>query len=370
MPLNPAFSGHQVHSALSHLGASHLILSTETKLSRKPPRSNKPLIDALLGGTLEAPSILESVPTFSSIVLVKNHEERDHVDLKRQSDSPRFIDFKEIFNYSPDLSSSSRYHLHKNDVINIQFTSGTTSAPKAACLTHRSILNNGNSIGDRMLLTSNDIVCCPPPLFHCFGSILGYMATATHGSAIVFPSDAFDPTATLNAVQEENCTALYGVPTMFLSELEVLKNGTLASEGFEQLRTGIAAGTSIPTELMRRLHQDLNLKELTICYGMTETSPVSCMTTTNDPLKKRIETVGRVLPHVDVKVVDRSDKGKIMAVGRTGELAVSGYLLMQGYWNDEHKTQEVMIKDDVGKLWMHVGPSMPLYYATVIDNTV
>lgn len=247
-----------------------------------------------------------------------------------------------------------RTPLHPDEVINIQFTSGTTSMPKAACLSHRSILNNGKSIGDRMLLTERDIVCCPPPLFHCFGCILGYMATATHGSTIVFPSEAFDPLASLESVQEENCTALYGVPTMFIAELEALQNGKLPYTGFEHLRTGIAAGSSIPAELMRKLHKTLNLKELTICYGMTETSPVSVMTTTDDPIAKRIDSVGRTMPHVETKIVDPSNPSTVVPIGTQGELAVSGYLVMKGYWGDLKRSAEVMLRDDWGKLWMHV----------------
>ena len=254
--------------------------------------------------------------------------------------------------YSPFSLETS---LHPDEIINIQFTSGTTSLPKAACLSHRSILNNGKSIGDRMLLTEHDVVCCPPPLFHCFGCILGYMATATHGSAIVFPTEAFDPKATLKSVQEEKCTALYGVPTMFVAELELLQNGPISHTGFEHLRTGIAAGSSIPAELMRKLHKSLNLTELTICYGMTETSPVSAMTTTDDPLEKRIDSVGRLLPHVKAKVVNPADYTKILPVGQRGELAVNGYLVMKEYWGDPERTAEAMIPDDTGQVWMHTG---------------
>lgn len=229
--------------------------------------------------------------------------------------------------------------------------------PKAACLSHRSILNNGLQIGDRMLLTEQDVICCPPPLFHCFGCILGYMASATHGSSIVFPTEAFDPLATLKAVQEYKATALYGVATMFLAELELLANGTVPHEGFQHLRTGIAAGSSVPAELMRKLHKILNLDELTICYGMTETSPVSLMTRTDDPIQKRIDTVGRLLPHVEAKVVDVQDKSKTLAIGERGELAVSGYLVMKEYWGDPEKTAEAMIPDheEPGKVWMLTG---------------
>lgn len=181
------------------------------------------------------------------------------------------------------------------------------------------------------------------------------MATATHGSTIVFPSEAFNPLLTLQSVQTYSCTALYGVPTMFVAELDLLANNIVPYVGFEHLRTGIAAGSSIPAELMRKLHKVLNLTELTICYGMTETSPVSAMTTTDDPIEKRIDSVGRLLPHVKAKVVDPSDWSGTLDVGQRGELAVSGYLLMKGYWNDEDRTGEVLKPDDDGVLWMHTG---------------
>jgi len=181
------------------------------------------------------------------------------------------------------------------------------------------------------------------------------MATATHGSAIVFPAEAFNALATLEAVREHKCTALYGVPTMFIAELELISHGVVPREGFQHLRTGIAAGSSIPSELMRKLHKELNLTELTIVYGMTETSPGSTMTTTDDPIERRINSVGRLLPHVRAKVVDPSDRSRTLAVGQRGELAVSGYLLMKGYWGDVARTEEVMQLDEDGMLWMHTG---------------
>lgn len=189
----------------------------------------------------------------------------------------------------------------------------------------------------------------------CFGCVLGYMATATHGSSIVFPKEAFDPIATLEAVREYKGTALYGVPTMFVAELELLAHKTVPLDGYQHLRTGIAAGSSIPSELMRKLHKNLNLTELTICYGMTETSPVSAMTTTDDPIDKRIDSVGRLLPHVKAKVVNPSDWSQTLNVGQRGELAVSGYLLMKGYWGDEVRTRDVLVPDENGVLWMHTG---------------
>ena len=350
VPLNPGFNAQQVISALAHLEASHMIIGTETNLPRKEPRSNVPLLQQLIPDLQSHKLESEAVPSLREVIIVDNSQGRVNASALMPTWNYNTILYE---GRSPD--PLPRQSLHPDEIINIQFTSGTTSTPKAACLSHRSILNNGNSIGDRMLLTEHDIVCCPPPLFHCFGCILGYMATATHGSVIVFPTEAFDPHATLKSVQEEKCTALYGVPTMFIAELELLHNGTIPYEGFEQLRTGIAAGSSIPAELMRKLHKILNLTELTICYGMTETSPVSAMTTTNDPLEKRIDSVGKLLPHVEAKIVDPADHTKILPVGQKGELAVNGYLVMKEYWGDHDRTAEVMIPDDTGKVWMHTG---------------
>lgn len=294
----------------------------------------------------------EAIPSLRTIIIVDNSEGRVQVPAGA-------IPFNDLFLTQPstELEVTS---LHPDDTINIQFTSGTTAMPKAACLSHRSILNNGYFIGSRMQLTPKDIVCCPPPLFHCFGCILGYMATATHGSAIVFPSEAFSPEATLRAVQEEAATALYGVSTMFVAELELIANGTVPNTGFEHLRTGIAAGSSVPRTLMKKLHETLNLTGLTICYGMTETSPVSCMTTPDDPLEKRVDSVGRLLPHVEAKVVSVSDRSKILPIGEKGELVVAGYNVMKGYWGEPQRTAEVLVtardqQTGEEKRWMHTG---------------
>ena len=350
VPLNPAFNATQVISALTHLEASHLIIGTETNLPFKPSRSNVTLLEALTPDLSVSSLQSETVPSLKQIILVDNSGGRiDPTPLR--STTP----YTEVASHGDSAPLKLPEALNNREVVNIQFTSGTTSMPKAACLAHRSILNNGHQIGSRMLLTPQDVVCCPPPLFHCFGCILGYMATATHGSAIVFPAEAFDPKATLLAVQEEKATALYGVPTMFLAELELLADGTVPYEGFQYLRTGIAAGTNVPAELMKKLHKTLNLTELTICYGMTETSPVSAMTTTDDPMEKRINTVGRLMPHVEAKVVDPLDPSKILGIGERGELAVSGYLVMKEYWGQPEKTAEAMLKDEEGKTWMHTG---------------
>lgn len=350
VPLNPSFNANQVVAALSHLGASHLMISTEANLPRRQPRDNIPLLRHIVPN-LEGSKVESSlIPSLKHIIIVDNSSGR--------VDTSSYKCLTPYTSLMSELAEDGRplppRDLSPHDVVNIQFTSGTTAMPKAACLTHRSILNNGAQIGDRMLLTPEDIVCCPPPLFHCFGCILGYMATATHGSAIVFPSESFNALASLKAVQEEKCTALYGVPTMFIEELDLLESGQVPHEGFQYLRTGIAAGSSVPAELMKKLHKTLNLTELTICYGMTETSPVSAMTTTDDPIEKRINTVGRLMPHVEAKIVNPADRSQILPINTRGELAVSGYLVMKEYWGAPDKTAEVLIPDENGKLWMHV----------------
>lgn len=344
----------QVTAALSHLQASHLIISAESNLPRKEPRNNVPLLQHLIQD-LKSPKLESTlIPSLRNVIFVDNSSGRvDTSEYKCLTPYPSITS-----GLKADGDPLPHRDLSPYEIVNVQFTSGTTAMPKAACLTHRSILNNGVQIGDRMRLTSQDIVCCPPPLFHCFGCVLGYMATATHGSAIVFPAESFNARAALHAVQEAQCTALYGVPTMFLEQLGLINSGEVSNNGFEHLRTGIAAGSSIPTELMKKLHHVLNLTELTICYGMTETSPVSAMTTTDDPIDKRINTVGRLMPHVEAKVVNPADRS-VVPIGTRGELAVSGYLLMKEYWNDPERTAEVMILDDEGKMWMQVSSTVP-----------
>jgi acyl-CoA synthetase (AMP-forming)/AMP-acid ligase II len=350
VPLNPAFTATQIISAFNHLAATHLVIGTETNLPFKPPRSNVPILEALVSDLASSTFASQAIPSLKHVILFDNSAGRIDASTFRAL-TPWSSISQDSDNSAPTPDSA----LSNREVVNIQFTSGTTSMPKAACLSHRSILNNGKQIGDRMLLTPEDIVCCPPPLFHCFGCILGYMATATHGSAIIFPTEAFDPLASLKAVQEEKATALYGVPTMFLAELELINDGKVENKGFEHLRTGIAAGSVVPAELMRKLHKTLNLTQLTNCYGMTETSPVSCQTRTDDPIEKRINTVGRLLPHVEAKVVDPFDHDRILNVGERGELAVHGYLVMKEYWGQPEKTAEALRTDSNGKIWMLTG---------------
>ncbi|WP_399679531.1 AMP-binding protein [Xenophilus sp.] len=237
--------------------------------------------------------------------------------------------------------------LRAADPINIQFTSGTTGFPKGATLTHRNILNNGFFIGECMKLGPEDRLCIPVPMYHCFGMVLGNLACLTHGSAIVYPNDGFDALLTLEAVQAEKCTALHGVPTMFIAELD---HPRFAEFDLSSLRTGIMAGTACPIEVMKRVVSQMHLSEITIAYGMTETSPVSCQSSTDTPLERRVSTVGTVQPHLEVKIVD-PESGSVVPRGRPGELCTRGYSVMHGYWGDEAKTREAI--DAEG--YMHTG---------------
>lgn len=237
--------------------------------------------------------------------------------------------------------------LKATDPINIQFTSGTTGFPKGATLTHRNILNNGFFIGECMKLTPVDRLCIPVPLYHCFGMVLGNLACLTHGATIVYPNDGFDPLAVMRTVQAEKCTGLHGVPTMFIAELD---HPRFKEFDFSTLRTGIMAGSPCPTEVMKRVVDQMHLRDITIAYGMTETSPVSCQSSTDTPLAKRVSTVGMVQPHLEIKVIDPVT-GEIVAPGETGEFCTRGYSVMHGYWEDEEKTREAIDADG----WMHTG---------------
>ena len=237
--------------------------------------------------------------------------------------------------------------LAPDDAINIQYTSGTTGFPKGATLSHRNILNNGLFIGEACRYTEADRVCIPVPFYHCFGMVLGNLACTTHGSAMVIPAAGFDAAATLRAVAAERCTSLYGVPTMFIAELG---DPGLAGYDLSSLRTGIMAGSPCPIEVMRQVVDEMNMREVTIAYGMTETSPVSTQTSADDPLEKRVTTVGRVHPHVEIRIVD-PDTGETVPRGTSGEFLTRGYSVMLGYWNDAERTAEAI--DAAG--WMHTG---------------
>ena len=234
-----------------------------------------------------------------------------------------------------------------DEPINIQYTSGTTGFPKGATLSHHNILNNGYFVGETLHLTEADRVCIPVPFYHCFGMVLGNLACTTHGACMVVPAEAYDPRIVMETVEAERCTALYGVPTMFIGELD---HPDFDSFDFSSLRTGIMAGSPCPAEVMKKVQSRMNMTEVTICYGMTETSPVSTQSTTDDPLEKRVSTVGRVHPHVEIKVVDPAT-GLVVPSGMAGELCTRGYSVMLGYWADDDATRDAI---DAGR-WMHTG---------------
>ncbi|KAL6889920.1 acetyl-CoA synthetase-like protein [Trichoderma longibrachiatum] len=237
-----------------------------------------------------------------------------------------------------------------HQVVNLQFTSGTTGLPKAAMLTHHNLVNNSRFIGDRMRLTHEDVLCCPPPLFHCFGLVLGLLAIVTHGGKIVYPAEVFDIPATLRAISDEDCTAVHGVPAMFDS---LFQAEPPANFKCDRLRTGIIAGAPVPRYLMELLVNRFGMTEFTSSYGLTEASPTCFNAFTDDAMTRRLTTVGTLMPHAQAKIVDRD--GNIVPIGTRGELCMAGYQLQAGYWNNSEKTNEVMVRDAAGVLWLHTG---------------
>ncbi len=338
--INPAYRLTELDYALNKVGCKALITADSFKTSDYVGmlRELAPEIDRSIPGKLQA----ERLPALTTLIRIGGGEANG------------FLRFDDVLAFGT-APGGERHHamladlagkLQFDDAINIQFTSGTTGQPKGATLTHHNILNNGYFIGEAQRLTDRDRVCIPVPLYHCFGMVLGNLACITHGAAMVYPSEGFDPLATLQTVEAERCTALYGVPTMFIAEL-----GHAEFQRFDlsSLRTGIMAGSPCPIEVMRRCVNEMNMDEVTIAYGMTETSPVSTQTSYDDTLERRVGTVGRVHPHVEIKIVD--GEGRIVPPGTPGEFCTRGYSVMLGYWNDAERTAEAI--DPAG--WMHTG---------------
>ena len=316
--INPAYRTHELAYALNQSGCRLLISAPEFKGS-----SYVDMVESVRGEltALEGAIFLGS-PQWQTLF-----ERGDSTPTHRLHDRAAELSF--------------------DDAINIQYTSGTTGFPKGATLSHHNIVNNAFFVGELCGYTEADRVCIPVPFYHCFGMVMGNLGAVTHGACMVIPAPSFDPAATLKAVQDEKCTSLYGVPTMFIAELAL---PDFASYNLSSLRTGIMAGSPCPVEVMKRVIDDMGCADVTICYGMTETSPVSTQTRADDDIERRVSTVGAVHPHVEVKVVDPST-GLTVPRGETGEFCTRGYSVMLGYWNDAERTSEAI--DDAG--WMHTG---------------
>ena len=330
--INPAYRLAELEYALNKAGVRMLITAARFKSSNYIEMLQKlaPELADSRPGALRAARL----PTLQWVVRMG---EEDTAGMLRYADL--------LSRPDPAVLDATGSALGPHDPINIQFTSGTTGNPKGATLTHHNVVNNGRFVAMAMRLTDRDSLCIPVPLYHCFGMVLSVLACVSVGARMIFPGEAFDPLATMQAVHEERCTALHGVPTMFIAQLD---HPEFAKFDFTSLRTGIMAGAPCPIEVMKRVIKDMHMAEVTIAYGMTETSPVSFQSATDDPLEKRVATVGRVQPHLQCKIVDET--GQVVPVGATGELCTRGYSVMLGYWEDEDRTREA-IRDG----WMHTG---------------
>jgi fatty-acyl-CoA synthase len=316
--INPAYRSHELEFVLRQSGVRLLVSAESFKTS-----NYRAMVDEVSGG-------LDGLER----VIFLGTPEWDELFTSGQSTDAGVLAAREA-------------ELAFDDPINIQYTSGTTGFPKGATLSHHNILNNGFFIGEACGYTERDRVCIPVPFYHCFGMVLGNLAAVTHGACIVIPAPGFDPAATLRATADERCTSLYGVPTMFIAELALPDFGDY---DLTSLRTGIMAGSPCPIEVMKRVVSEMHMAEVTIAYGMTETSPVSAQTTADDDMERRVSTVGRVHPHVEVKIIN-PDNGLVMPRGEPGEMCTRGYSVMLGYWDEPEKTAEAI---DAGR-WMHTG---------------
>lgn len=334
--INPAYRRSELEYVLGKVQCAALILAPVFKTSD------------YIGMVQDVvPEILRAAP---SQLRCEKLPQLRHVIRLGSEQTPGMLNFDQLM-AEPDSGQLAQLAslgaaLQFDDPVNIQFTSGTTGSPKGATLTHHNILNNGFFIGEAMKLTHIDRLCIPVPLYHCFGMVLGNLACVTHGATMVFPGEGFEPKSVLETVQSERCTGLHGVPTMFIA---LLDHPDFAQYDLSTLRTGIMAGSPCPAEVMSRVIERMHLSEITIAYGMTETSPVSFQSSTDDPVPLRVSTIGRVHPHLEVKIVDAD--GRIVPRGVKGELLTRGYSVMLGYWGDEEKTRETI---DAAR-WMHTG---------------
>jgi fatty-acyl-CoA synthase len=334
--INPAYRSMELEFCLRLVGCSALVFSPSFKSSNYA---------AMLASLI--PELAAAAP--GRLVCAAFPQLRLLVQLGTDP-LPGTLSFDDLMSHGRDLDAGMvaaiEEHVDADQVFNIQFTSGTTGTPKGAAMTHFNLVNNGFFVGEGLRLTAHDKVCIPVPMYHCFGMVLGVLAAMTHGAASVFSGEGFDALAVLQTVARERCTVLHGVPTMFIAELEHPRFGEF---DLSSLRTGIMAGSSCPIAVMRRVVDEMHMPEVTICYGMTETSPVSFQSRTDDPLERRVATVGRVHPHVQVKIID--ENGRVTPRGVAGELLTRGYSVMRGYWEDSERTREVI---DAGG-WMHTG---------------
>ncbi|HEX7328587.1 MAG TPA: AMP-binding protein [Casimicrobiaceae bacterium] len=334
--INPAYRRVELEYALKKVGCRALVLSPSFKTSDYLAilREVAPEIATSPPGKLHAAAL----PDLELVIRLGSAKTPGMLNFDDLTAKASADDLAELASIGDTLQF--------DDAINIQFTSGTTGAPKGATLTHHNILNNGFFIGEAMRFTERDRLCIPVPLYHCFGMVLGNLACVTHGATMVFPGEGFEARAVLETVEAERCTALHGVPTMFIAALD---DPEFDRYDLATLRTGIMAGSPCPVEVMKRVVERMHMREVTIAYGMTETSPVSFQSSVDDPVDRRVATVGRVQPHLEVKIVD--ENGRIVPRGATGELLTRGYSVMLGYWNDAERTAEAI---DPAR-WMHTG---------------